>query len=104
LLPYRKPDLYKASPIAKYNLFGIPLITVAGVIFGGFLTFLLVEWLFDPWLNGTPLYGISLQNIPSVIYMVVMYGLAAGIYYGFKAYRKKTGIDIEKVHQEIPSE
>jgi len=105
LLPYRKPDLYKASPIARYNIIGIPLITVAGVIFGGFLTFLLVEWMFDPWLNGgTGLYGISLANIPSVIYMLFMYGLAAAIYYGFRAYRKKTGIDIEKAHQEIPSE
>ena len=105
LLPYRKPELYKASPIAKYNVFGIPLISVAGVIFGGFLVFLLVEWLFDPWLNGgTALYGISLANTPSVIYMVIMYGLAAAIYYGFKAYRKNKGIDIEKVHQEIPSE
>jgi amino acid transporter len=105
LLPYRKPELYKASPIAKYNVFGIPLITVAGVIFGGFLVFLLVEWLFDPWLNGgTALYGISLANTPSVIYMLIMYGLAAAIYYGFKAYRKNKGIDIDKVHQEIPSE
>ncbi len=105
LLPYRKPDLYKASPIAKYKILGIPLISVAGVIFGGFLVFLLVEWLFDPWLNGgTALYGISLANTPSVIYMVFMYGLAAIIYYGFRAYRKNHGIDINKVHQEIPSE
>ena len=35
LLPYTKPDLYKSSPIAKYNVLGIPLITVAGVNFGG---------------------------------------------------------------------
>ncbi len=105
LLPYRKPELYKASPIAKYNILGVPLITVAGVIFGGFLVFLLVEWIFDPLLNGgAGLYGIGIQNINSIIYMLVMYGLAAGIYYGFRAYRKRTGIDIEKVHQEIPSE
>lgn len=108
LLPYRKRELYNASPIAKYKVLGIPLITVAGVVFGAFLVFLLVEWLFDPWLNsgGVPpgLYGISLANIPSVVYMLVMYGLAAGIYFGFKAYRKRRGIDIDKVHQEIPVE
>jgi amino acid transporter len=108
LLPYRKPELYKASPIATYKVFGVPLITAAGVIFGGFLTFLLVEWLFDPWLNtqgvAPGLYGISLANTSSVVYMVIMYALAAGIYFGFKAYRKNKGIDIEKVHQEIPSE
>jgi basic amino acid/polyamine antiporter, APA family len=105
VLPYTKPDLYKASPIAKYNVFGIPLITVAGVIFGGFLVFLLVEWLFDIWLNGgTPLYGIGLNNTSSVVFMVVMYVLAAAIYFGFRSYRKREGIDIDKIHAEIPVE
>jgi basic amino acid/polyamine antiporter, APA family len=100
LLPYVKPDLYAASPIAKYKVFGIPLITVAGVIFGGFLVFLLVEWIFDPKM----LYGISYRNIPSVIFLVIMYLLALGLYFGFKLYRKRTGIDVEKVYKEIPSE
>lgn len=108
LLPFRRKAMYEASPIAKYRVFGLPLITVAGVIFGGFLLFLLVEWLFDPWLNPAyapvGMYGISLANIPSVIYMLVMYGLAAAIYLGFKAYRKRRGIDIDKVHSEIPAE
>ncbi|NWG33429.1 MAG: APC family permease [Chloroflexi bacterium] len=100
LLPYVKPDLYKASPIAKYNVFGIPFITVSGVIFGGFLVFLLYQWLFDP--NG--LYGIGLSNRSSVIYMLSMYVLAAVIYFGFKSYRKRGGIDMDKVQAEIPVE
>lgn len=100
ILPYTKPDLYKASPIAKYNILGIPLITVAGVIFGGFLVFLLYQWLFDP--NG--LYGIGLSNTSSVIYMLSMYVLAAIIYFGFKSYRKRGGIDMDKVQAEIPVE
>ncbi len=108
ILPYKKPDLYKASPIAKYKLFGIPLITVAGVIFGGFLLFLIVEWFFDPWLNPdyapVGMYGISLANINSVIYMLANYALAALIYFGFKAARKREGIDLDKVHAEIPVE
>ncbi len=104
VLPYRKPELYNASPIAKFKLAGIPFITLAGVIFGGFLVFLLAEWLFDPWLNGSALYGISLQNTPSVVFMLVMYGLATAIYFGFKAYRRRTGIDLDKVHAEIPAE
>ena len=100
LLPYVKPDLYKASPIAKYNVFGIPLISVAGVIFGGFLVFLLYQWLIDP--NG--LYGIGIKNTNSVIYMLANYVLAAIIYFGFKAYRKSKGIDLNKVQSEIPVE
>jgi len=100
VLPYTKPDLYKASPIAKYNVFGIPLITVAGVIFGGFLVFLLYQWLFDP----NALYGIGLSNTSSVVYMLSMYVLAAVIYFGFKSARKRQGIDMDKVQSEIPVE
>jgi APA family basic amino acid/polyamine antiporter len=100
LLPFIKKDLYNASPIAKYKIAGIPLITVAGVIFGGFLIFLLYEWLFDP--NG--LYGIGLSNTSSVVYMGAMYLLALLIYLGFRWYRKREGIDIDKIYEEIPVE
>ena len=100
VLPYVKPDMYNASPIAKYKVLGLPLITVAGLIFGGFLSFLLYQWLFDP--NG--LYGIGLANKSSVYYMLSMYGLAAIIYFGFKSYRKRGGIDMDKVQSEIPVE
>ncbi|MHB8778547.1 MAG: amino acid permease [Anaerolineales bacterium] len=100
VLPYTKPDLYKASPIAKYNVLGLPLISVAGVIFGSFLVYLLYQWIFDP--NG--LYGIGISNTSSVYYMLGNYVLAAVIYFGFKAYRKSKGIDLNKVQSEIPVE
>ncbi len=107
VLPYRKPDLYKASPIAKYKIFGLPLITVAGVIFGGFLAFLLYQWILDP----NALYGIGYslnpngyKNGTSIIYMLANYALAAAIYFGFRAYRKRKGINVDKIHSEIPVE
>ena len=108
VLPYKKKELFEASPIAQMKVAGIPLITVAGVIFAGFLGFLLVEWMFDPWLNtggeGAGLYGISFKNTNSIIFLLVCYGLSAAIYYGFKSYRKKGGIDLDKVQAEIPVE
>lgn len=107
LLPYRKPELYNASPVAKYKILGIPLIAVAGVIFGAFLSFLLFQWLFDP----NNLYGIGYsihpegkKNGTSLVFMGILYGIAAAIYFGFKAYRKRAGIDLDKVHAEIPAE
>jgi hypothetical protein len=33
-----------------------------------------------------------------------MYGLAAVIYFGFSAYRRRQGIDVNKVYQNIPVE
>lgn len=100
LLPYTKPDLYKASPIAKYNVLGLPMISVAGIIFGGFLIFLLYQWIIDP----NALYGIGIKNTSSVWYMLGNYVLAAVIYFGFKSYRKSKGIDLNKVQAEIPVE
>ena len=108
ILPYKKKDLFEASPIAQMKVLGIPLITVAGVIFGGFLLFLLAEWFFDPWLNPAyapvGLYGISFANTNSIIFLGGCYVMAALIYYGFKSYRKKSGIDLDKVQAEIPVE
>lgn len=100
ILPYSKPDLYNASPIAKFKIFGFPLISVAGVIFGGFLIYLLYAWLIDP----NRLYNIGLMNTSSIIFIAALYLTAFFIYIGFKSYRKKVGIDIDKVHQEIPVE
>ncbi len=100
LLPYRKPDLYNASPVAKYKVLGIPLITISGVIFGGFLIYLLYEWVIDP----LKLYGIGISNLSSIIFLAFNYVLGLGIYLGFKAYRRRKGIDIDKVYKEIPVE
>jgi basic amino acid/polyamine antiporter, APA family len=107
ILPYTKKDLYEASPIAKYKIAGVPLITVAGVIFGVFLLFLLFEWLLDP----NALYGIGYsinpngkQNITSLVYMGAMYVVALGIYLGARWYRKSRGIDLDKIYKEIPVE
>jgi basic amino acid/polyamine antiporter, APA family len=108
VLPYTKPDLYRASPIAKYSIAGIPLITVCGVIFAAFLVFLLYHWLLDP----NALYGIGwsvnengVKNTASLVYMGVMYLLALAIYLGMRAYRRRAeGVDLDIVYKEIPVE
>jgi amino acid transporter len=78
----------------------IPLITLAGLVFLPFLDWLLVDWVWDP----DFLYGIGWQNATSMVFMVVCYGLAAVIFFGFNAYRRRQGIDIDKVYKEIPVE
>jgi amino acid transporter len=78
----------------------LPLIVVAGLIFFAFLDWLLVVWFWDPLYY----YGIGWQNSTSMVFMIIMYGLAAAIYYGFSAYRKRQGIDVDKVYKEIPVE
>jgi amino acid transporter len=100
LLPYIKPDLYKASPIAKYKVLGLPAISVAGVIFGAFLVFLLYQWLIDP----NALYGIGIKNTASMVFMGAMYLLALVIYIVAMVVRRRQGIDLNMVYKEIPAE
>jgi amino acid transporter len=107
VLPYTKKDLYEASPIAKYKVAGVPLITVAGVIFAAFLIFLLYQWLLDP----NALYGIGYsinengyKNGTSLVYMGAMYLLAVIIYVAAKSVRKSQGVDLDLIYKEIPVE
>lgn len=78
----------------------IPLMVGAGLVFFAFLDWLLVVWFWDPGY----LYGIGWQNSTSMLFMIIMYALAAAIYFGFSAYRRQQGIDVDKVYKEIPVE
>jgi basic amino acid/polyamine antiporter, APA family len=100
ILPYTKKEMYEASPIAKYKVLGIPLITVAGVIFGAFIVFLLYQWLIDP--NG--LYGIGISNTSSMVFMLAMYGMALIIYVVARNYRRTRGVSLDLLYKEIPAE
>jgi amino acid transporter len=95
-LPWRRAEIYNASPIARYKIAGIPLITAASVAFIAFLVFCLFKWLQDS------VYGIN--DGGSLIFMGAMYALALAIYVGSRIYRKRQGMDLKMVYGEIPAE
>src|SRR5579864_7788891 len=67
ILPWRRKDLYEASPIAQWKVGGLPLISVVGVITAIFLLFLLYEWSF----NASDLYFTTFTSTwSSVLYFV----------------------------------
>jgi APA family basic amino acid/polyamine antiporter len=96
ILPYRKPEIYNASPIAKYRVMGLPLITFAALAFIVFLGFCLYKWFSDD------VYGVNKHS--SLYFMGGMYLLAIVIYAGSKLYRKRQGMDLNMVYGEIPAE
>jgi amino acid transporter len=96
VLPWRKPEIYNASPIARYRIAGVPLITVAAVGFLALLAFCLVKWLTDD--------VYALNDTGSLIYMGALYVVALAIYLGSRVLRKQQGIDMAMVHKEIPAE
>jgi APA family basic amino acid/polyamine antiporter len=96
ILPWRKPDLWQASPASKVKVLGVPMVPVSGVITVGLLVFNLWEWLW----NKT--YGVN--NPSSLYYMLGMYVLAIVIYVAARVVRRRQGIDLRLVNKEIPVE
>jgi basic amino acid/polyamine antiporter, APA family len=101
VLPWVRKDLYQASPIASYKVAGLPLISVVGVITAIFLLFMLYQWSFNP----DNLYGTSFQKtMNSVWYFVATYVVAIAIYVAARIIRSRQGIDLRRIHHEIPVE
>src|SRR5205807_1436075 len=106
ILPWWKRDLYEKSPIARYKLAGLPLISIAGAITTIFLGWVLYEWLFEGVNSAAPagLYGIGYGNSTSIIFLAILYALAAVIYVVARLYRRATNVDLDAIHAEIPAE
>src|SRR6184192_438742 len=101
ILPWRRKDLYDASPVARYKVAGVPTITVVAVITAIFLAFMLYEWSF----NSSNLYGTSFQaTLNSVYYFLATYVVAIAIYVAARIVRSRQGIDLRRIHHEIPVE
>jgi basic amino acid/polyamine antiporter, APA family len=101
ILPWRRKDLYDASPIAQYKLGGLPAISIVGVISAIFLLFMLYEWFF----NSSNLYGTSFSaTTNSVVYFAATYVVAIAIYVAARIVRGRQGIDLRRIHHEIPVE
>ena len=96
ILPWRKPDLWAASPASRLKLLGVPVIPAAGLITLGLLGYCLYEWL------SNNAYGVN--NNDSLIYMGAMYVLALVIYLVARFVRARQGIDLSLINKEIPVE
>ena len=96
VLPWRRPSLYRASPIARYTIFGIPLLSVAAGIFLLYLTFCFYQWL------SKSVYGVN--HPASLAYMLFLYFIAFSIYVIARIVRARQGLDLRMVYTEIPAE
>jgi basic amino acid/polyamine antiporter, APA family len=96
ILPWRKPDLWAASPASRLKVAGVPIVPVAGLITIGLIGYCLYEWL------SSSAYGVN--NNDSLIYMGAMYVLALVIYVTARIIRNRQGIDLSLINKEIPVE
>jgi basic amino acid/polyamine antiporter, APA family len=98
ILPWWKPDLYEKSPIARYKIGPLPIISIAGAITTVFLGWVTYEWL------SNALYGIGVGNSSSIQFLAFVYGLGAVMYIVARLVRRAQGINLDAIHAEIPAE
>jgi amino acid transporter len=96
ILPWRKPELWRASPASRIKVLGVPIVPVSGVITIGLLGFNLFEWLHNS------AYGVN--NHSSLIFMGAMYVLAIVLFVVARLVRRRQGIDLGLINKEIPVE
>jgi uncharacterized membrane protein YqjE len=90
------PEVYEGSPIARYKIFGMPLITFCATAFAVFLVFCLYQWVVRD------VYAVN--NPASAVYMLSLYVLAVLIYVVARVVRRTQGIDLGAVQREIPED
>ena len=96
ILPFRKPDLWRASPASRIKIFGVQIVPVAGVITIG------AARVQPGRVAENDNYFVN--NHDSLIYMGAMYVLAIVIFVVARIVRSRQGIDLGLINKEIPVE
>ena len=96
VLPWRKPDLWRASPASRIKIFGVQIVPLAGWVTIGLLGYNLYEWFTNS------AYGVN--NKSSLLFMLALYILAIIVYTVAYFVRKRQGIDLRLINKEIPVE
>ena len=97
LSPYRQRELFEASPV-NWRWFGIPVVTIVGVIATITMATMLVVIFYDP------TQGISLKSPNNLIFNLVVFFGGAVYFYVVYLIRKAQGVDLNLAFREIPVE
>jgi hypothetical protein len=98
ILPWWKPAIYRASPVARFAIGPLPIVSIAGAV-----TTVVLGWVIYLWLSN-PLYGIGVGNTSSIVFLALLYGAAAVLYVAARLYRRTQGVNLDAIHAEIPAE
>jgi amino acid transporter len=96
ILPWRRPELWAASPASRFRFLGVPIVLASGWVTIALLVFCLYEWF------SNSLYFVN--NKSSLVFMGAMYVLAIIVYVFARLIRKRQGIDLGLINKEIPVE
>lgn len=94
--PYKVKDIYEKSPVSRYRIAGIPLMSIVNFAASlGLLLMIILLWN-DPLAAG--------HGAKSLGTLMVLFGLGMALFYLMKWVRKRQGIDVNLAFKEIPIE
>jgi amino acid transporter len=96
LLPYRAPGIYRSAPVSRYEIAGVPLITVAGLLGAACVTALIICAL--------TLDELALTDAGSRAVIFAAFATGLIFYFGWRAVRRAQGVDTSLALREVPPE
>jgi len=94
--PYRVREIYEKSPVSRYVIVGIPLMSVVNFLASlGLLLMVILLWN-DPLAAG--------HGAKSLGTLIVLFGLGIVLYFLMKGLRKRQGVDVSLAFKKIPIE
>ncbi|HMK84254.1 MAG TPA: hypothetical protein VK503_11095, partial [Candidatus Bathyarchaeia archaeon] len=95
LFPFRQKAIYENSP-AKLSIGRIPIVTITGIAAAGFMLFMVYEFIAWP--------GFGLQDPLLILLNFGMIPIGLAFYLIAWIVRRRQGIDLTKLFQQIPPE
>jgi amino acid transporter len=90
----RAKNIWDSSPYKKWNILGIPVVTIGGVVNLIYLAILFYFFIVMPDLEGLA--------IGSLLFYVLIWAIGVGWYFYWKARNKQVGVDVSMTFGELP--
>jgi len=101
VFPRTRREVYQTSPIAKYKVGPIPLITICGLIAAGFSAWMLYWYITEPFL-GIANLSAGFDGVKSLLIMVAIFVGWTVYYFVRRAYLRSRGINLDLAYKEVP--
>src|SRR5467141_540622 len=101
VFPRTRREVYRTSPIAKYKIGPIPVITICGAIAAAFSAAMLYLYIVEPFL-GIANLSAGFDGVKSLLIMLAIFIGWSVYYFVRRAYLKSVGINLDLAYKEIP--
>jgi amino acid transporter len=94
IFPWTRKEVYNTSPVAKYKIAGIPVITICGAIATVFSLWMLIWYMTIP--------GLGVANPTSEAIMLAIFLFWVAYFFIRRWWLKRIGINLDLAFKEIP--